>query len=89
METKNGSDRTSQGDATSLLHSDRTAAEHALGTAQDNPVLSGEQACAVAQVHALLAIEQRLGQLAASIDAALTALAHRGNVGGGVVPTPA
>ena len=77
------------GDARALLNADRTAAEEALSVAHNNPVLSGEQSCAVAQVHALLAIEQRLSQLAASIDAALIALAHPGNVGDGIVPTPA
>jgi hypothetical protein len=77
------------GDARALLNADRTAAEAALSVAHTNPVLSGEQSCAVAQVHALLAIEQRLSQLAASIDAALIALAHLGNVGDGIVPTPA
>jgi len=40
-------------------------------------------------VHALLAIEQRLSQLAASIDAILIALAHPGTVGGEVVPNGA
>ena len=75
-------------DARALLNGDRAAAELALHTAQDHPMLSREQACAVAQVHALLAIEQRLSQLAAGIDAVLIALAQRGTVGG-VVPTPA
>ena len=46
-----------------LLGQDRAAAERALEAAQRNPILSGEQACAVAQVHALLAIERRLAQL--------------------------
>ena len=77
------------GDARALLNADRTAAEQALNTAHNNPVLSGEQSCAVAQVHALLAIEQRLSQLAASIDAALIALTHPGAVGDGIVPTTA
>jgi hypothetical protein len=45
---------------------DRAAAEHALEAAQSNPVLSADQACAVAQVHALLAIERRLAQLFAA-----------------------
>jgi hypothetical protein len=76
-------------DARALLNADRTAAEEALSVAHNNPVLSGEQSCAVAQVHALLAIEQRLSQLAASIDAALIALAHPGNVGDGIVATRA
>ncbi len=76
-------------DARALLNADRVAAEQALSVAHTNPVLSGEQSCAVAQVHALLAIEQRLSQLAASIDAVLVALAHPGKVGNGAVPTPA
>jgi hypothetical protein len=46
---------------------DRAASERALEAAQRNPVLSGEQACAVAQVHALLAIERRLAQLVAAL----------------------
>ncbi len=68
------------------LDRDRAAAEQALETALRNPVLSGEQACAVAQVHALLAIERRLAQLFAALvtpnspsdlpaDAALAVLA--------------
>jgi hypothetical protein len=76
-------------EARELLNADRASAERALHAAEDKPVLSGEQSCAVAQVHALLAIEQRLSQLAASIDAILIALAHPGNVGGEVVPTGA
>jgi hypothetical protein len=55
---------------------DRTGAEQALVDAQRNPVLSGAQSCAVAQVHALLAIEQRLAQLCTSVDAALVALVN-------------
>jgi hypothetical protein len=49
------------------LDQDRAAAEQALETAQRNPILSAEQACAVAQVHALLAIERRLAQLSATL----------------------
>ena len=75
-------------DARALLNADRAASELALHSAQDHPVLSREQSCAVAQVHALLAIEQRLSQLAAGIDAVLIALAQRGAVGG-ALPTPA
>jgi hypothetical protein len=45
------------------LHDDRAAAEQALETAQRNPILSAEQACALAQVYALLAVERRLAQL--------------------------
>jgi hypothetical protein len=52
-----------------VLDQDRAAAERALETAQRNPVLSSDQACAVAQVHALLAIERRLGQLLAALVA--------------------
>jgi hypothetical protein len=47
----------------------RKAAKQALADAQLNPVLSAEQSCAIAQVHALLAIEQRLGQLCEDPDA--------------------
>jgi len=81
-------DTNTREDARALLNADRAAAEVALHSAQDHPVLSREQSCAVAQVHALLAIEQRLSQLAAGIDAVLIALAQRGTLGG-VVPTPA
>ncbi len=49
------------------LDHDRAAAERALEAAQRNPILSGEQACAVAQVHALLGIERRLAQLFAAL----------------------
>jgi hypothetical protein len=49
-----------------LPDAERAAAEHALEIAQRNPILSGEQACAVAQVYALLAIERRLAQLFAA-----------------------
>jgi hypothetical protein len=53
--------------ADALLGQDRAAAERALEAAQRNPILSGEQACAVAQVHALLAIERRLAQVFAAL----------------------
>jgi hypothetical protein len=43
----------------------RDAAEQSLVDAQLNPILSSEQAFSAAQVHALLAIEQRLGELLA------------------------
>lgn len=89
METSTSSDPTAQQDARTLLDADRTAAEQALSAAQNHPALSREQSCAVAQVHALLAIEQRLCQLAASIDAVLVVLANRGDVADGVVATPA
>ena len=51
------------------LDEDRAASERALETAQRNPVLSAEQACAVAQVRALLAIERRLAQVVAALVA--------------------
>jgi hypothetical protein len=41
----------------------RDAAEAALANAQRNPVLSAEQSFTAAQVHALLAIDERLGEL--------------------------
>jgi hypothetical protein len=49
------------------LDPDRTAAEQALEVARRNPILSAEQACAIAQVHALLAIERRLAQVFAAL----------------------
>ena len=45
----------------------REAAEQSLRDAQNNPVLSAEQSFTAAQVHALLAIEQRLGELLAAL----------------------
>jgi hypothetical protein len=47
------------------MNEDRDIAERSVAEAQHNPVLSAEQSFAVAQVHALLAIEHRLGELAA------------------------
>ena len=41
----------------------RQAAEEALTKARRNPVLSADQWVRAAQVHALLAIEQRLAQI--------------------------
>jgi hypothetical protein len=41
----------------------RDAAEASLANAQRNPVLSAEQLFTAAQVHALLAIDERLGEL--------------------------
>ncbi len=41
----------------------RDAAEASLANAQRNPVLSAEQLFTAAQVHALLAIDDRLGEL--------------------------
>ncbi len=43
----------------------RAAAEDALAVAQGNPVMSAGESFLVAQVHALLAIEARLGELIA------------------------
>jgi hypothetical protein len=57
-----------------LIEQDRAAAEQGLRDALVNPVLSSAQSCAVAQVHVLLAIEGRLAQLCASLDAALAAV---------------
>jgi hypothetical protein len=45
----------------------REAAEQALTDAQRNPVMSAEQLFAVAQVHALLAIERRLEELVSDL----------------------
>jgi hypothetical protein len=50
-----------------LVNEDRAASARALEAAQRNPILSAEQSCAVAQVHALLAIERRLAQLLAAL----------------------
>ena len=41
----------------------RDAAEASLTNAQRNPVLSAEQLFSAAKVHALLAIDERLGEL--------------------------
>jgi hypothetical protein len=41
----------------------RDQAEQSLVDAQHNPVLSAEQSFRAAEVHALLAIEERLGEL--------------------------
>jgi hypothetical protein len=54
---------------------DRTRAVELLSNAERNPVLSDTQSCAVAQVHALLAIEQRLAQLCAMLETAVVTLA--------------
>lgn len=48
----------------------RTAAELALVHGQRNPVMSADQHFAIAHVHALLAIEERLSELAVSLDRA-------------------
>jgi hypothetical protein len=60
--------------ADSTLDDDRVRAAQMLANAQRNPVLSAEQSCAVAQVHAVLAIERRLAHLCAKLDAVLAAL---------------
>jgi hypothetical protein len=41
----------------------RECAEQSLDDAQRNPILSAQESFATAQVHALLAIEQRLEEL--------------------------
>jgi hypothetical protein len=48
----------------------RDCAEHSLSDAQRNPVLSAEELFTAAQVHALLAIEQRLEELVALLSPA-------------------
>ena len=58
------------------VEDDRDRAIEVLEHAQRNPVLSGDQSCAVAQVHALLAIEERLAQLCSSLEAMLVALVN-------------
>jgi hypothetical protein len=45
------------------MNEHRDCAEHSLVDAQRNPVLSAQESFAAAQVHALLAIEQRLEEL--------------------------
>jgi hypothetical protein len=45
----------------------REAAQQALTDAQRNPVMSADQSFAIAQVHALLAIERRLEELVADL----------------------
>ena len=47
----------------------RDCAEHSLTDAQRNPVLSAAELFSAAQVHALLAIEQRLEELVALLHA--------------------
>lgn len=46
-------------------HEHRDEAERALEGAKRNPILSADQLMRVAQVHALLAIEQRMRELVA------------------------
>jgi hypothetical protein len=60
---------TDDADASPEQH--RESAVRALSNAKRNPILSAEQSSAVALVHALLAIEQRISQLAANIESAL------------------
>ena len=48
----------------------RVEAERTLMEARRNPVLSAAESCAVAQGHALLAIEQRLGELCTLLESA-------------------
>jgi hypothetical protein len=52
----------------SLAERHRQAAEIALKDATRNPVMSADQAFRAAEVHALLAIEARLGQLVDATD---------------------
>ncbi len=47
----------------------RDAAEVSLADAQRNPVMSAEQSFRAAQVHALLAIDERIGELLALLRA--------------------
>ena len=52
----------------------RIEAEAALAHAQRNPVLSAEQSFLSAQVHALLALEARLGEIVVALrDASISA----------------
>ena len=60
----------------SLEETHRQAAETALDSAQ-RPVMSIEQAFRAAEIHALLAIEARLGQLVYASDAPTDVLASR------------
>lgn len=54
------------------MNEHREAAEHALAHAQLNPIMSAEQSFAVAQIQALLAIEQRLSELMGHLRARTT-----------------
>jgi hypothetical protein len=58
------------------IEHDRVHAAEMLAVAERNPVLSDKQACGVAQVYALLAVEQRLAQLCATLERAVVALAE-------------
>jgi hypothetical protein len=55
----------------------RLAAEEALARAQVNPVMSASESFLVAQVHALLAIEARLGELVDERASSAPARANR------------
>jgi hypothetical protein len=55
----------------------RAASEDALARAQVNPVMSASESFLVAQVHALLAIEARLGELVDARERAEQAKANR------------
>ena len=50
----------------------RSEAEAALAHAQRNPVLSAEQSFLSAQIHALLALEARLGEIVIALRGANT-----------------
>lgn len=45
----------------------REAARQALAAAQRNPIMSSDELFAVAQINALLAIEERLGEIVAEL----------------------
>jgi hypothetical protein len=55
----------------------RAASEDALARAQVNPVMSASESFLVAQVHALLAIEARLGELVDARERAEQAKANQ------------
>jgi hypothetical protein len=63
MRTPDGAFDEMLAEAASATGRHRDAAERALVDAQRNPVMSAGESFLLAQVHALLAIEQRLGQL--------------------------
>ena len=50
-------------ESTGAATAHRRSAEQALVNARHNPVMSAEESFRTAEVHALLAIEERLGQL--------------------------
>ncbi len=51
------------------MNDHRDAAEVSLADAQRNPVMSAEQSFRAAHVHALLAIDERIGELLALLRA--------------------